>query len=134
MGMTATANVAPTTPAFTVEATYDTVTGAVAQVTVRATVPTFTDAYEIATQFPQLVKLGATTLHTYEKGECEEFGYLYFDAKLKANGINGGVNETGLKRYRSLRKHLARLGYSISYVAPYGNSYADEAAFEAAVK
>ena len=38
------------------------------------------------------------------------------DAKLSADGINKGANETGIRRYRSFARHAERLGYTVRYI------------------
>lgn len=89
-------------------------------------------AAEIVAQFPKSVGLVATTCTRHE-GTAEVCGYVSMSAKLATDGVNGGKNETGIKRYRSLRKHLARLGHTVEYRADASNSYRTLEAFEAAL-
>lgn len=116
---------------FRIEAFYSTQTDEPQHVSLRAEVETLEKAREIAAQFPQSVKLRPTTL---DKRNGMTVGYLYFNATLLANGVNGGRNEAGIKRYRSLRKAIARLGYATTYATTATNSYTTEADFEAAIK
>lgn len=42
-------------------------------------------------------------------------GIVTWRAYLSTDGVNKGKNESGLKRYRSLRRHLDRLGITAEY-------------------
>ncbi len=96
-----------------------------------ATVETVELAREIAASLPKSIKIQANVLNDREAGE--KYGYLTLSIALKANGVNGGRNEAGIKRYRSLRKALAKHGHEITWVTPYRNSYPTEESFEAAI-
>lgn len=59
-------------------------------------------------------------------------GYVTFRVDFTADGVNGGVNETGLKRYRSFRRNARRLGIPVIFVnREYGNSVTSEDQLEA---
>lgn len=112
---------------FEIEASHRHRKAAAVKVVARFTTRAEADA--IAAQLPKSLRvraMGYSNSPTYH-------GYIQFRADLETNNVNGGVNETGLKRYRSLRKHLARLGHATTWVATYANSYDTEEAFEAAI-
>jgi hypothetical protein len=52
--------------------------------------------------------------------------YLTFRVQLRADGVNKGVNETGVKRYRALRRHAERLGYTVEWTTPFANSLTED--------
>ncbi len=84
---------------------------------------------EIADQFPKSLKVKPSLLHT--TGGYKPFVQLV--ANLTANGVNGGINETGLRRYRSFRKNAEKLGIEIEWAPAFRNSYPTEQQFERAV-
>ena len=94
-----------------------------------AELPTKADAAEFAAQFPKSAKVFAGLLYT-ENGTR---GWASAQASLVSDGVNGGVNETGLRRYRTIVKTAERLGIEILWVARAGNAYATREAFEAAI-
>lgn len=113
----------------------------------RVIVPTAEDAQAIAAQFPKSAKVRASSISGYFKGDTTEgayssdpdaalatHGYVHIEIVLQSNGVNGGVNETGIKRYRAFRKHCARLGFIVEYKADGSNSYPTEADFEASLE
>lgn len=86
------------------------------------------EASEIAAQLPKSLRIRVNRV------VGEEYVVIGFDAQLTANDSNGGANEAGIKRYRSLRKHLDRLGYTVEFKRTRAiNSYATEQAFEQAI-
>ena len=92
------------------------------------------DAVAFVAQFPKSLGLRATTLTRYEGGRSIVTGYVTFQAKLLADGTNGGRNESGVRRYRSLRKHAQRLGVAVEWKASRSvNVYQTEEEFEAAL-
>lgn len=66
---------------------------------------TVAEAQAIAALFPKSVKVRATEFTTHRKGQYHEnfvLGYVHLPfVQLATNGVNGGRNETGLKRLRS---------------------------------
>lgn len=100
-------------------------------VTANIEVPTLEAAQALAAEFPKTTKVRATTLTSpidgdYTKGS-RVTGIVTFQATTASNGVNGGTNETGIRRLRSFRKALAGLGISESIETPYSNSLsADE--------
>lgn len=93
------------------------------------TVETLEQAVEIAGWFPKSCRIEATRLVSASSVR----GYVRGGASLRSNGVNGGVNETGLRRYRSIVRHCQRLGITTGYRADAGNSYPSQAEFEAAI-
>lgn len=93
-------------------------------------VETVEEARALAASFPKSTKVRGGSLSTRTRdGEPVVVGYVKFNANLVANGVNGGVNETGMKRYRSFRKHVAALGHPIEWGTRYSNGI-DEQTFE----
>lgn len=107
-----------------------------------AIVETRDAAREIAGQFPKSAGLRAGTLSTTLDSLRErtpdvaarvehradprevtmEVGYVSITVKLAADGVNGGTNEYGLRRFRSFLRTCQRLGYATQYTTPYSNS------------
>lgn len=56
---------------------------------------------------------------------------VYMIAQLCSNGANGGVNETGLKRVKTIRRVAAAKGYTVAWPKKYANAVT-EAEFDAA--
>lgn len=100
---------------------------------VRARVADAETARSVASGFAKSTKVRATTLTLGPREQYAEVGYLTFDASLVADGTNGGTNEAGLRRYRSLLRQLTALGHDVEYVVTFANSYATLDAFEAAL-
>lgn len=92
--------------------------------------PTFEDAAAFAALFPKSHKMQATTLG---KSDGTRVGYIRHYAWLAADDVNGGTNETAIKRYRALSRKIEALGATIVYAPQFVNSYASRADFEAAV-
>lgn len=86
-------------------------------------------ARDLAAQFPKSVKLRGGGI----SGCSEGSGYISLLVDLRPNGSNGGINETGLRRYRSFRKTCAKLGLETAWGSRSRNSYPTEAALEAAL-
>lgn len=56
------------------------------------------------------------------------------EAKLSADAVNGGANETGVKRYRSMVKNAAKLNIPVVFVTSTAiNAYASLEEFDAAI-
>ena len=117
-------NTAATAPTFRLAINFDSRKGtAVPQdATVEAVFGTVEEAAAwVATQ-PKALGLRATTLTSYIDGPAGRtvnfVGYIQGRAILIANGINGGKNETGIKRMNRWIKDL-----NIEFVAQYSNSY-----------
>lgn len=109
------------------------------EITVGIRFPRGTDravAEALAAEFPKSAKVKVVTLSTHTPGDFSDafdVPTLRFRADLRSNGVNGGVNETGLRRYRSLRRTIEKLGLAVEWTATSNNSYATEADFESAV-
>jgi hypothetical protein len=65
---------------------------------IRRTIATVEEAKAIVAELPKSMKLTATTLRSLANGDQ---GYIRGRVTLKANGVNGGVNETGVKRLKA---------------------------------
>jgi len=72
--------------------------------------------------FPKSVKVIASK-HSSPEGT---FPYAVFGVRLAADAINGGVNETGIKRIRKYVAIATANGYELEHVRCYGNSLTDE--------
>lgn len=88
-------------------------------------------ATEIASRFPKSARLRVTTL-SFSDGR-PKVSYIIGRGNLVANGANGGINETGAKRYHTLIRAAAKAGVSIRWEARWGNSYPSAHAFETAI-
>jgi hypothetical protein len=99
------------------------------------------EAREIAARFPKSTKVRGQTLHTYIHDEDGQpvpgangdtyqtvyHGWVSFHAKIKADDVNGGRNETGIRRYRSFSKAAEKLGFIVEYdPKAFGNSLTTE--------
>lgn len=90
---------------------------------VTCTVPTEEEAQVLVRQFSKAAKVRATQ---FLAGHGRVYGYVMFDARLMADGVNGGRNETGIRRYRSVRKTLAILDAKVEWTMNYTNSLTEE--------
>lgn len=95
---------------------------------------TIEEAREFAGLFPKSAKFSACRLGVpkdgdYRNGRVEK-GMVRSSAKLAADGVNGGANETAAKRYRTIMRTAAKLGIEIDWRTPYGNSIATREEFE----
>lgn len=80
------------------------------------------DAKALAAQFPKAIGLRALRLLG---GPTEASGIVEFQARISADGVNGGTNEAGIKRYRSFRKHLDRHGIEVNWRMRYANAWTE---------
>jgi hypothetical protein len=81
-------------------------------------------------QFPKSVKMFTCTVSTSEGGK---YYLVNTRANLTSNGINGGINETGLRRYQAVVKAAAKLGVEIVCTPNASNAYETQEAFEQAI-
>jgi hypothetical protein len=95
-----------------------------------AELPSPTEAVEFGRMFPKSAKVIGMTLTT---ATGERRGWAVAEGNLVSNGVNGGVNEAGLKRYHAIVKAAGKLGIEIQYTTDAGNSYPSREAFEAAI-
>ena len=71
------------------------------------------EAKAVAAQFPASIGLHA---HRFTgRPGVPETGEVVLHADLCANKSRLGVNEDGVKRYRSFREHAERLGHEVDY-------------------
>lgn len=102
--------------------------------TVTAEVDTEEQAIRIATEFPKSVGLKGMGIRRADGYGSRWCGYLRLTVNLFANDANGGVNEVGLRRYRTFRKHAARLGHEVIWATDHSiNHYPTEKSFEDAI-
>jgi len=87
-------------------------------------------AKAIAVLFPKSAGVTGTGLSGDPNGNRGSFGA---HGKLKADGVNGGRNEAGIRRYRTIVKTAAKLGIAIQWLGQCGNSYRSQAEFESAI-
>lgn len=73
----------------------------------------------IAERFPKSAGVRATHCSGDWDGHR---GSVSWQAKLSADRVNGGVNEAGMRRWRSFTRNAAKAGYVLRYSARYGNS------------
>lgn len=100
---------------------------------------THEDAVAHADSLPKSSKVRALRVRGYREGEPAESGVTNFQASLRKDGVNGGVNETGIKRYKALRNHLDKVGTPVewvrdsSYSGPNNEASISEADFHKAI-
>lgn len=70
------------------------------------TFPTVADAEMFAATLPKSLKARATSMSGHLPNGARS-GFVFFRAVLKQDGVNGGVNETGLKRLRAAVKAIS---------------------------
>jgi hypothetical protein len=95
-----------------------------------ADLPTVEDAKVFAAQFPKSVKMYAGKILDTNN---VTWGWVRTDGNLTSNGVNGGINETALKRYQAVVKAATKLGIEIQYEKNARNSYATREEFETAI-
>lgn len=77
--------------------------------------PDYAAAVDVIGQFPKSCRLRAYPVNA---------GSFSVHIVLEPNGANGGVNETGVKRIRTILATCDRLGIAVEYVGTgYGNVY-----------
>lgn len=69
------------------------------------------DAEAYAAQFPKSAKM--RTSEYGNGGDKARWGLVRFDVRTASDGVNGGVNESGLKRLATIRRTAAKLGFEI---------------------
>ena len=79
-------------------------------------VATFEDAEAFCTEFPKYVKAHACTLSGNHDGDYFKIGMVRVAINLQTNGVNGGVNEMGIKRYRAFRRICEAKGLPFKFV------------------
>lgn len=123
------------TPVLTLNAyfttNYSRVAGLPQMFEFRAELPSREAAAEFGNLFPKAAKFMAMRLTTMSGAQR---GTAVVTGNLVSNGVNGGINEAGLKRYQTVVKAAAKLGIEIQYAANAGNSYPTREAFEEAIK
>ena len=97
------------------------------------------DAVAFAASLPKAAGFRGTTLGTYDGTpghadyRCFTVGYVNCHGQLLANGNNGGINETGLRRFRAAMRAVEAAGISVVWTAGCSNSYKTLADFLAAI-
>jgi len=95
---------------FEVHAAYD-ADGFVTHVQISVTCPTRERADEIVAMFPKSCKLKSYRVSSDPVDYAGAGNWI----TLWANGVNGGVNETGLKRYRAIVAKARALGFYLDF-------------------
>lgn len=90
-----------------------------AWIDIDARVATVEEAREIAAQFTKSTLIRGTGCTTVDNTTV---GHLSVRVDLRPNGSNGGYNESGVKRYRSVIKQIAKLGHTTEWAMVYSNS------------
>ena len=95
---------------------------------------TMEEAEEFAGLFPKSARMNAHRVSS-SRGDYYRTGVTI---DLHSNGVNGGVNETGIKRIATIRKAAAKAGMTTTFgtateFANAVNEYATEAEFDAAI-
>jgi hypothetical protein len=96
--------------------------GAVNYVKATATFRTQLEAEAFAFRFAKSLRVRKTTLSADYEGAWKQYGYVTFEACLGASNVNGGVNETGMKRIRGFFKALANMSITPVRVKHCANS------------
>lgn len=92
------------------------------------------EARALAAALPRSTGVRGGALVDHSTRPATEHGLVQIQVNLAPNGSNKGANETGVRRYRTLRKHLAKQGIAVQFDGTaFANSYATEADFEAAL-
>lgn len=93
------------------------------------------EAVEWAAQFPKSAKLRVRSVTDHSAiGGAQTWHDASVVIGLGANGVNGGVNETGLRRLRTIERTAARLGERIEWNGSFAsNAYPTREAFDAAI-
>lgn len=91
-----------------------------------------------AALFPKACRIKVYALGTYTGLGTPDYRTftlytIHTDIRLNADRVNGGKNETGIKRYRSIMRAAERAGLAVEWLSFSGNSYATQADFEAAL-
>lgn len=84
-------------------------------------IPTNPEAF--LANFPKSSKVFLTTLSTQREGKSVSLPYLSGHGSFVSSGVNGGKNETGIKRLHSILKAAHRAGVEIEYTISFSNSY-----------
>jgi hypothetical protein len=89
-------------------------------------------ASTFATPRPEEFGFEATDHNGNERARNTVLGSVIIDAIVRPDGVNGGINESGIKRIKSFLKKAAELGYMVEYDDKYWN--ADEAEYNALIE
>jgi hypothetical protein len=89
------------------------------------------EAETVVGLFPKSAKLRAGTCGTMREDFTSgpTVGYVSVSITLAANGVNGGANETGVKRIASILKAADKAGLPVVWNDRLGNSYPTLAEF-----
>jgi hypothetical protein len=121
-------------------ASFDTSTGALQSIDITIWTESHETAREVVAQFPKSLRMRATTCsgadyydhevhderygriwHSPRTGDYSHSwstGYVSFRVNCSPDGVNQGINEAGIKRYRSFRRHCERLGIPVQFTVP----------------
>lgn len=92
---------------------------------------TVEQAQAAAALFPKSCRVRVSTLSGCGADRSITLHTIGVDIWLNADGVNKGVNETGIKRYRSIMRAIGKAGLDIVWLGEmYGNSIATQDEFE----
>ncbi len=97
-----------TAATFTAAAYRNTHTGAVSHARIDGGFPTVEAAREFVATLPKFIK--AKTAGVHHGDGRPNSGCVWLHVNIEADGVNGGVNEIGMKR---LRKFLSLVSYTV---------------------
>lgn len=100
-------------------------------VKIRAEFATLADADAALALFPKSCRAFTCA---GRRTDGEKYAIIAMEARLVANGSNGGKNETGIKRYRAFVAKAVKLGFAVEFI--YGraqNAYPTVESFESAI-
>jgi len=80
--------------------------------------------------FPKMTKFVVARVGFFQDGQSGHYFQIRTSAALAANGVNGGVNETGVKRYRAVVRNAPVVAWKGD---EFVNNYSTRDAFEAAL-
>lgn len=120
-------------PTLTITGYYDPSTGRPGWFAAEARFDTEAEAEAFAAQFPKSHKFRAGEVTNWR--DRSSTGVARSSTKLAADDINGGANETGIKRYRSILRKAEQLGVAVEYNDPgtVSNVYRTRDDFHAAI-
>lgn len=92
-----------------------TITAGIHSTTIEARFATPQAAADFVASFPKAAKLASPSLngHTVVAAGGVETGIVKVHIRTAADGVNGGVNETGMKRLATIRRTAAKLGVEV---------------------
>lgn len=91
--------------------------------TLRMSLPSEEQAREVAALFPKSYRVrGGRVSNPLREGDRGDYGYVDVHAVVKADGANGGRNESGIARIVKAVAKFEAAGFPVVYRAGYTNS------------